>query len=220
MRLVVACALALVACGPTDRRAEFPFRVVVTSDGRPLSDVRISSDGTELGPTNESGLLDLTVIGMEGATVPIEARCPSDLGDPEAAPLTLQRVRGIDPRAGSRRVRIALECRPLMRNGVLLVRSGGREGIPVHVDGRELARTDAHGLAHVELRYAPHSRIEVTLRTDDYPELSPRSPTTVLVAPDASDVLVVDQTFTQPPTEAPRVRVRRPREPRLPIRVR
>ncbi|MCC6876944.1 MAG: hypothetical protein IT378_21745, partial [Sandaracinaceae bacterium] len=96
-----------------------------------------------------------------------------------------------DPQA-KRPLVIRLGCRPSTREVVVLVRTWVPD-IAVRVDGRELARTDADGLAHVPLRARARSQIEVVLGTEHRPELTPSNPTRVFSVGDASDLFVHDQ---------------------------
>lgn len=220
---LLALALAACACGEEPPPERFPLRFVATADELPLAGVRFSAGDLDLGETNTAGVLEAVLTGREGQTIPLSAACPEGYRSADALPaLTLHRVRSIGPSAGARAVTFRVECRPALRTSVLVVRAGGVADLPIEVDGREIARTDGAGLAHVEVRHPPFATLEVVLRTRDRPDLSPADPPRTFVVPDADEVLVVDQAFTRPP-EPPPPRRRGPRNvapaPTIPQRI-
>lgn len=220
-RALAVLAAWAAACGAPEP-ARFPVRFVAQSDGTAIEGVRIAVGGAEIGRTDQRGVLDVALIGKEGDTVRLSAVCPEGyrVGG-ELPPLVLRRLTPLGASGRTERVRIAVPCRPEERTVMLLVRADGEEDLPILIDGREVARTDEHGLAHVQLAYAPHTSFEVVLRTDDRPELSPHNPPHVFTVPDDDRVFVVDQRFVRPEAERPRTRrVRQPvRQPDLPVRI-
>lgn len=223
-----ACALASLAailalgCAAEEPIAEaFPLRFVASSDGAPVAGTRIEVRGVEVGTTDEDGTLDVLLPAHEGESVGIRARCPDAYRSPDGLPrLTLRPLRSLTDPDALRRIRIELECRPRERTAMLLVRGGGLASMPVLIDGREIGRTDAHGLAHVELRYAPHTSVEVVLGTDHYADLRPRNPARTFTIPDRDDVLVFDQSFERAAAVAPAAPRVRPPPAKLPERIR
>ncbi|HJL14936.1 MAG TPA: hypothetical protein RMH99_04730, partial [Sandaracinaceae bacterium LLY-WYZ-13_1] len=200
---------ALAACSEAPPPPSFPLRFQVRADDAPVAGVRLSARGGELGVTDEDGSLEVTLTGTEGQTVPIAVDCPDDYRDPSEPPrVTLQRLRQLDE-SRLRRVRIDVECRPRRRTAMLLVRADGLPGVPVVIDGREVVRTDEHGLAHVPLRSAPHTTHEVVLRTEHLDDVLPQNPPHSVTVPDRDEVFVIDQAFTRPEPERQRRRRRR-----------
>jgi len=223
LALAVVVGLAALGGGCEEEPAatSFPVRFRALADGVPVEGARIGAGGAELGVTGPDGRLDVTLAGSEGRVVPVTADCPDGYRDPREPPrLTLQRLRQLDERDRLRRVRIDVECRPEERTAMLLVRAGGLEAIPVLVDGREVARTDAHGLAHVALTSPPHERFDVVLRTDHLEDVLPRNPPHTVTVPDRDEVFVIDQRFTRLEPDRPRRPGHRgPRGPRLPQKI-
>jgi hypothetical protein len=193
-----------VGCGSdASTPEEFPIRFIATTGGAPLAGARFGAGGVDLGVTDEAGHLDVVLSGTEGDVVPTRVACPSGYREPDALPpLTLHHMRRLDERSQSRRLRLRVECRPEQRTAMLLVRAHSARAealfdLPVLVDGLEVARTDADGLAHVELRYPPHTSFEVALGTDHLPSLLPRNPSRRLTMPDAEEVFAIDQELVE-----------------------
>jgi hypothetical protein len=84
----------------------------------------------------------------------------------------------------------------------LVVRASGdgpREGIPVLVDGLEVARTDRSGVAHVALERPPNTTVNVTLATGTVlPDLLPRDPVMPITFADRDDIFYFDRPFETP----------------------
>lgn len=210
-RAVVAmAALVTMACGEPEPVEQFPFRFEARSDGAPVEDATIRIGGTAVGSTDASGVLDVTLEGRSGRTLPLLVDCPSAHRNPgDLRPITLQHLRRLDEPDVIQRVRVRVECPPRTRAAIVLVRTPGHAGVPVLVDGTERARTDADGLAHIALRLEPHTTIEVALRTDHLADLLPRNPSRVYLVPDHDELFVFDQELT--PTHTTRRRRRRRR---------
>lgn len=218
---VVGLAALALGCAEDAGPQAFPFRFVARADELPLGGVRVSAEGVELGGTDAAGVLEATLTGSTGQQVSLGVECPSGFVAAEEPPrVTLQPLRRLEEGTGARSVQIRLACRPLERRGVLLVLAG-EEDLPVEVDGREVARTDADGLAHVELGLAPQTSFEVVLRTEHAADLSPRNPPRSFTMPDADEVFVFEQSFsriaTEPEPTSPRPRARAVQ--RLPQRI-
>ena len=154
---------------------------------------------------NALGLLAAWGLGL--------ASCGEDAPEP-VSPLILRRV--IDLATGNTTaLQVSLSCRPTSRHGVVIVRAGGegpREGIPVLIDGREVARTDRSGVAHVALDMEPGVGFSVQLATATVaPMLRPANPTMPFTFPDRDEVFIFDRPFDTdaPPPEPRRVRRRR-----------
>lgn len=221
-RAVLLCLLAgTFACdgeerGPTQLSVQF----VSQADGRPIAGVHVLADSRPIGATGEDGRLSVTLRGPEGAVIDLAARCPEGYRSPEDLPELLLRPIADVEGDESRSVRIDLECAPERRDGVVVVRAAERAGIPVLLDGREIARTDGHGIAHFAVRMAPHTTFKVQLATAHLPRLRPQEPSRTFTVPDSEEIFVFDQQFEE--ERPPRRRRRRPprREPvRLPMRL-
>ena len=88
-----------------------------------------------------------------------------------------------------------------MRSLVVAVRAKNGPNLPVKYLGRELARTDAEGVAHALLKVAPSEQVTLVLDTSDpaHERLRPKNPEYTLVMRARDEVAVFDQTFTLQP---------------------
>lgn len=216
LALIAACGLAAASCGEAAPEPTYPVTFMASSDpGVPLAGVQVSTSAGVVGSTSADGTLRVELHGAEGASVPVTATCPEGYRAPEpVSPLILRRV--IDLATGNTTaLQVSLSCRPTSRHGVVIVRAGGegpREGIPVLIDGREVARTDRSGVAHVALDLEPGVGFQVQLATATVaPMLRPTDPTMPFTFPDHDEVFIFDRPFDTdvPPPEPRRARRRR-----------
>lgn len=223
-----ALALAVLALGsagceeaPTPP-PRHPFTFTVNADGEPLSGVSITVNDAPVGATDEEGVLRVDLTGPTGASVRVAAVCPEGHRTPEAQTYSLRRVQSLDPATAARGIEASFTCPPERRQAVVVVRTHEQAGVPVMLDGREVARTDASGAAHLHVAMAPGTTFLVQLDTRHNERLRPRSPSQSYTLPDRDEVFVLDQRFAeeQPPPPVRRRPARR-REPevRIPIRI-
>ncbi|HEU5058939.1 MAG TPA: hypothetical protein VFU21_20540 [Kofleriaceae bacterium] len=202
-QLIALLALAAAACASEPQRTKFSVTFTV-NPAEPLAGVTVSLDGGKtLGTTGKDGALRVTLSGREGTTVPFRVRCPDGYRQPASMPiLTLRRFKGLDPAAAG--IKVSIECPPAERLAALVVRTG-RPDLPVLAQGREVARTDADGVAHALMSMPPNSTFRVVIDTSQAPDLRPQSPPTTLTVADADDIFLIDQQFQQeaPPKAAP-----------------
>jgi hypothetical protein len=197
-------------CGEEAPPPSYPVIFVANSDpGVPLAGVQVLANGGAIGATAADGTLSVELSGVEGSSVAVAATCPEGYRPSEAiSPLILRRVIDLAT-GGTASLHVTLNCRPANRHGVIIVRAGGegpREGIPVLIDGREVARTDRSGVAHVALDMSPGSAFQVQLATATVaPMLRPTDPTMPFTFPDRDEVFVFDRPFD---TEVPPAPVR------------
>jgi hypothetical protein len=71
--------------------------------------------------------------------------------------------------------------------------------LPVRYLGREVARTDASGTAHVLLQVPPQESFTLELLTDEAEggKLHPTNPTATFLVGDRDEVFVLDQKFVR-----------------------
>ena len=219
-------ALALLlgaACASEPQRTQFDVTFTANADD-PLPGVEVGLDGGRLlGKTGADGTLRVKLAGREGTPVKFRVHCPDGYREPREVPtLTLRRFTGLDPRVSSRGIAVSLECPPTTHLAALVVRTH-QSDLPVLVHGREIARTDADGVANALLTMTPNSTFRVVIDTQDAPHLRPESPATTLTLPDDDQIFLVDQQFTveaPPPPPHPvhhhRVRHRRHKKPQKP----
>jgi hypothetical protein len=214
--LLATATAALVVSGCQEKRPLPTFRVsfVARSDGDPLAGVRITGDGKKLGSTDEDGQLHVTLRGKEGSSMRIDASCPE--GYREAEPLgrlTLRKFRGLDPEAKRRGLEMSVTCPPAKRSLAIIVRTPGQARIPILRRGRELARTDAGGVAHLLFELEPRSTVRLELDTSHHPRLRPRNPGKSFTVPDDDEIVVFDQPFEVEKRKKRRRRRRRRPDP-------
>lgn len=212
--LGMLAALAAMGCEPTVADRAFNVLIQVESDvGVPLAGARILRDNREQGLTAEDGTLRVSLQGHEGDIATVRVACPEDYASPEAAiSVTLRSL------AGSNSVpRYKAMCPPLLRNLVVAVRTQHAHGLPVTFRGREIARTDPSGTAHVLLRVPPKEQIALTLDTSADPLLRPKNPELSVDMPSQDKIVLFDKAFTREQPPAPKLK--RPPKPIGPVKV-
>jgi hypothetical protein len=202
-RPLIAICLLAAACASEPQRTKFSVTFTVNPD-EPLPGVMVSLDGGKaLGATGKDGALRVTLSGREGTTVPFRVKCPDGYRQPATMPvLTLRRFKGLDPAAAG--IKVNVECPPAERLAALVLKAG-RSDLPVVAQGREIARTDADGVAHALMSMPPNSTFRVVIDTSQQPALRPQSPATTLTVADADEIFLIDQQFQEdaPPKAAP-----------------
>lgn len=192
-RIAFACLLlgaCTVAPPPT-----YEVSVRVESDpGVPLAGASVESAGKALASTDPQGLAKLALRGARGERVALTVRCPE--GHRQPRELVSVILRAAEPNTPP--PEYAVRCPPAMRSLVISVRAKNAVGVPVKRLGKELARTDEQGAAHVLLKVEPGEDLTLSLDTSapEHQALKPRSPTLKLTMPDHDDVTLFDQPFT------------------------
>ncbi len=208
-------ALASVGCEEPPPPPSFPVTFLAESDpGVPLPGVTITVAGAQPALTGADGTVRLELSGQEGTAVPVGATCPDGYREaPALSPIVLRTTVGVGgaPAPG---LRVGVSCLPAIRHGVVVVRAGGagtatRAGLPVMIEGREVARTDASGVAHVSLEMAPGQSFQVLLATATAsPMLRPQDPQLTFVFPDGDEIFAFDENFDEEAPPAAPVRHR------------
>jgi len=195
--LAVLCGLvAFAGCESTAPKTSFDVAIAVTSDdGTPLSGVRVAGDEITLGTTGQDGVLLVAMRADDGTRMKVQPICPEGYdAASDGSLLVLRKFHGLEEGRGNE-LSLSLQCRPRERTAVLVVRSDGRADLPVLVDGVEVARTNAKGVAHLALRRPSNSIVRVALDTTGHPRLQPQNPETPFAIGEADDILVLDQSF-------------------------
>jgi hypothetical protein len=105
---------------------------------------------------------------------------------------------------------------------VVAVRAEETADVPVMYLGREVARTDACGAAHVLMSAPPNTRVTIELRTTGAAggRLRPQNPSLIFVVPDRDEIVAFDQRFTlEPVARRPRPVVHESAPDRGPVRL-
>jgi hypothetical protein len=221
---MAACliVLAQTSCAPLDGafapppEAPFEVAVEVTRDtDTPLEGVPVFLSGVMVGASDGGGVVRAAITGRQGDSVSLAVRCPQGF-DLEGGP-TAVTLRRFAP--GSPPPTYAMRCAPSARTVVAAIRAENGAGLPVLLLGREIARTDGSGIAHVVLEATPGDTVELVLGTDG-PEgalLRPKNPAFSLQIRDGDDYVVLDQKLEV--VQKPQVAVKRGPRRALPSRI-
>jgi hypothetical protein len=189
--------------GCRERVTRLPYELVVRVHGdpeQPLSGARLMHGAKLLGISGADGAVRVKATGKEGERLDLQLVCPEGHRSPsEPVSLTLRR-----PAERHRKPEYFGVCAPLTRKLVVAVRAKKGANIPVRHLGRELARTDASGAAHVLLESAPQQTLELLLDTSEQPRLRPKNPTVRFRVGDRDQLVVLNQSFQASPVERPR----------------
>jgi hypothetical protein len=155
-----------------------------------LEGVEVTQRGRSLGKTGSAGTLKLELAGSEGQLIQLEARCPASyVPERKVVSVTLRRLH-----ASRKLPTYRVDCQPATRTAVVAVRATNGPDLPVMYLGREVARTDSSGVAHVALTLRPGERFELGLDTTGKP-LVPKSPRAVFVAGSEDELVFFEQRF-------------------------
>jgi hypothetical protein len=202
--------LALAGCAAPEPELEtYELSIRIESDpGRPIAGATVNGAAQFRSVSDATGVVRLRVNGEPGQRLRFQVRCPDGYRSPEQ-PLDVLLTRlGADAPPPEYGVR----CAPEVRTVVIAVRAQNGAGLPVTQLGREVARTDRAGAAHVVMQLAPHEPVELSIDTSSQPKLEPQNPTQRFEAPDTDAVLLFDAPFVK---EKPRPRA----APRRPTRI-
>jgi hypothetical protein len=194
--LLASVGGALAGCKPETTNAEFPVVIEAESDpGQPLANVGIVLQGRELGRTEADGSLRLRLQGEPGEKHTLSIACPPDYAAP-SKPLSVA-LRPLIEEGSVPRYRA--QCSPVMRSLVVAVRAKNGADLPLLYQGREIARTDADGVAHALVRVPPAEHLAFVLDTSapDKTQLQPYSPELTKIMPAHDDIVVFDKAFTK-----------------------
>jgi hypothetical protein len=190
-------ALALMTgCRSLDAPPPQPQIVVlrVTSDpGKPLKDAIIQFSGRKIGATGDDGAAEIQLAGRDGETFEVTVACPEGYESPKApVRITFRRLA-----EKSKKPEYEVRCPPTTRTVVVAVRAEGAANLPVTLLGREVARTDSSGAAHVMLTLEPGEQFDLMLDTSDEKlvDLHPQNPVASFGVGQQDDIFTFDQKF-------------------------
>jgi hypothetical protein len=187
---------SLLACDRLKHQPPPPQEVIVriTSDpGKPLAGVDLLYNGKKASMSDASGVAKLTLKGKDGETFDLFVKCPEGFQSP-TKPLQVLLRRLADP---SKKPEYDAVCPPSERTAVVAVRAENAPNIPITLLGREIARTDASGAAHVVLKVKPDDSFSLVLDTSEKgrERLRPQSPAASFTIKDHDEVFVFDKKF-------------------------
>ncbi len=225
-----ACSLlaapVTMACGEAEPDPLHTITFVAQADpGEPLAGVQVGTtfngNPQPFGVTDANGIWVQRLRAPYGTTIPLTATCPAGHRPADTVPtIRFDPIRSLDPAVAARGIEHSIQCLPLERDAVVIVRASGTPyvaGMPVLLDGREVARTDEGGVAHIPFRQAPRTAFRIELvAANEY--VQPRRPAHDFTLEDADTYLTFDQSFTYEPPAPARTRRRVVRRSTIPVR--
>ncbi len=187
--------LASATAGCRPQSAE-PFEIIVHVESDPgiaMPGAMIVRDGREVTTTAVDGRARLALLGSEGDSADLFVRCPAGFQSP-LKPITASLFRFPDD---SKQSEYAVACPPSERRIVVAVRAENGPNLPVIFQGKELARTDAAGAAHLLLLLKTGEQFEISLKTSERgnERLRPQNPAVSFVVKAHDDIVTFDQRF-------------------------
>jgi hypothetical protein len=190
--LTSACSLLDQASSPSlDVHITVKVRVV-DDRGEGVAGADVASGKTSKGLTGPDGTLAVKLSGHAGRVVPLTVKCPAGFASPDK---TIDV--GITQLApGSPAPLFEARCTALVHSLVVALRAENGPDLPVIYLGREVARTDAQGMAHIVLKLPPGETASLRLDTSGAPALLPRNPEFLFKAGNRDEMLLLDEKFT------------------------
>ncbi len=207
--LVAAAGFAGCAEGSPKQQYEFVIRIQ-GDPGQPLAGATLYRGGEKLGASDTRGTITLAARGSEGESLAFDVRCPEGHRAP-GKPLSIVLRRSSQR---DRRPEYVVSCPPLKRTLVVAVRADNGPNLPVRHLGREIARTDASGAAHVLLETEAEDSLELTLDTSEHAGLRPSNPSARFAVSARDEVATFNQKFESLKPKTSAVARRAPRGPR------
>lgn len=208
--VVMVAALASCVEAPPAKR---PFAVIFVVESDPgvlLGKAEVFIDGESIGVSDFEGRLHATIYGQAHEQVRVDHECPEGHRAPSRPKVLKLRHLEDAHASGSLSLEITLRCRPEQRLAVFVVRAKNGSGLPVLLDGENVAQTNESGVAHFSTWGAPGTEYVIELDTTEHPRLLPQFPTHLFALPNADEIFMVDQSFDLE-NERQRRRHRRPR---------
>ena len=203
----ISAVLALLAgCGPKsatshEQRFDIVFRTA-TDDGDALAGVALRAGDRLLGVTDASGALRVSLNGAEGQVLPVTVTCPRGFAPSATVPqLRLARSRLVGESLGkASQISFPAVCSRESRDVVVLVHAEHGDALPVLIDGRSLATTDANGVAHVLVDFDRDVRsFEVRLDTTERRDIKPANPSRTFELTGQDAIIIFEQSMTIAP---------------------
>ena len=194
-----AGVLCLGAAGCWDKLKEkppepYPVVIQVESDpGKAVEGASILLGANKVASTDAAGKAELKLRGEEGEAIIFSVKCPDGHQNPKPIAVTLRRI--ADPTA---RPEYQLSCPPQTRTIAVAIRADEGPNLPVVYLGREIARTDASGAAHISLKMRPDEAFQIMLKTsatEEGRQLRPQDPVATFRMKHHDDVVTFNQEF-------------------------
>jgi hypothetical protein len=198
MRVAISCILAfsLSSCGLFKPAPTAPFELVVhveSDPGRSLQGVVVSKRGDDAQSTTDGdGDVTLHLSGLEGQSVDLTVKCPTDyVTSPKPLTVMLRR--------GSKTPEYDWSCPPAIRHLVVALRTDNGPSLPVSYLGQTIGRTSATGTFTHVFALQPGTRVDLELDTTKHTKLHPANPKFSATVGALDDVVTFEQTFNADP---------------------
>ncbi|APR84414.1 Hypothetical protein A7982_09763 [Minicystis rosea] len=159
--------------------------------GQPLKGATVQYNGKKVSESNAEGIAPLKLNGKDGEVYDLTITCPDGYLSP-SKPLSVMLKRLADT---TKKPEYDISCPPTTRTVVVAVRADNGANLPVLYLGREVARTDAAGAAHVMFKLKSDESFNLVLGTEGQDRLRPQNPTASFVVRERDDVFTFDQKF-------------------------
>lgn len=193
MRLWAFPIVLAAGCSALEPVAPPPQEVIVRvsgDPGQPIKGAALLHNGEKVSQSGDDGVARLKLTGKDGESFDIAVSCPDGFQSPQKPiQVVLKRL------ADDKKPEYDVSCPPTIRSVVVAVRADGGANLPVLYLGREVARTDGAGAAHVLLKLKPDEPFDLVLGTQDNASLRPQNPFASFVVKERDEVFVFDQRF-------------------------
>ena len=158
--------------------------------GQPIKGAALLYNGQKVSQSGDDGVARLKLTGKDGESFDVNVTCPEGFQSPQKPiQVILKRL------ADDKKPEYDVACPPTIRSVVVAVRADGGANLPVMYLGREVARTDGAGAAHVLLKLKPDEPFDLILGTQENASLRPQNPFASFVVKERDEVFVFDQRF-------------------------
>jgi hypothetical protein len=195
-RVLSFALLLATSCGSLEPPPPPQQTVVlrVSSDpGKPLKDAVVLFSGKKIGVTDSDGAAEIKLAGRDGETFQVTVSCPKGFESPSTPiRMTFRKLA-----ESAKKPQYDVRCPPKTRTVVVAVRAEGGADMPVTLLGREVARTDNSGAAHVVLTLETGEQFDLTLDTSNerFADLQPQNPVASFGVGQQDDIFTFDQKF-------------------------
>lgn len=197
--LLAVASMALgFGCDKFKEQPAEPFEVMVrveSDPNAPLPGAKIVRNGQDVTATGEDGSVKLAINGREGDIYDYFVKCPPEYESPQK-PISVALRRVADKK---KLPEYDIRCPPTLRRIVVAIRADHGEGLPVTYLGKEVARTDGAGAAHVLMAMKPGDQFELALDTAQNDRLVPQNPSAAFVVKDEDEIQNFDVKFKVKP---------------------
>ncbi|WP_394822984.1 hypothetical protein [Pendulispora albinea] len=191
----IALGASMIGCGePTPPPSVAVVVRARAENGSPVGAVEIFMGPRLVARTENDGRAQLDVRGAEGETFSLQVKCPEGF----RSPATLLPVRSFGVGAAAP-PEYNVVCRETRHTLVVAVRATDGPNLPIYYLGKEVARTDRSGGAHVSMDMEVHDRVELMLGTagKEFEKVHPQNPAATFEMPDHDDIQVFEMKFTR-----------------------